>query len=592
MAIGRNRFGPLDSEQETTDHGGLALGWGAASGKKIATLPPQLFPTPPDRFSQDGHKGPSRPFALPPDGFYLKEHTNLDSEKKLKKSLKPDLYLSISTLNIIEINFPPSRDDGLLNPNPFRLYGGRRHVSCSDARNSTPPLTMVDSQDLFGITDKIWSIRSRCRTVGLSKKVISRQESGLPVESPPHHTRHVLIRVQPKTVAPPWSNSVPYSINVYARKCHQWVSSPVTMDAMRAQLETERAPRWWDAMWSAPFQELPDFGKNHPSRLTDEKGTYFLDGCGKWNYSGELQMSIGTPREPVLGRHLPDRLSRNRRNGTSANGGYKGNVKDAGNEMKSLGNKKSEAPLCRLIKGQDKVGSWETGWVSGRSAGTGPVRGDSCRFAPATRAGPSGTPAMAECEWPEDRVLDLIRHIRQHPCLWHSRDPNRLNKARKAACYALIANGFGLTPQEVKKKFANLMQTYRGCRRKIRSSGRSGRCPNYKPVWFAYDAINHFMEGHYTPHDELHPMVNRNPSRTIHLMLAKTLKVRSSIYVSHSNLVHSLRLRPEEVYLPWSDLSRSEYVGPNRFRPIAIFSGAIWIVARVTAVRVDGPIPR
>ncbi|KAL1137984.1 hypothetical protein AAG570_009679 [Ranatra chinensis] len=62
------------------------------------------------------------------------------------------------------------------------------------------------------------------------------------------------------------------------------------------------------------------------------------------------------------------------------------------------------------------------------------------------------------------------------------------------------------------------------------------------------------------------------------------LQWRPHQLVTHSGL--RLTTGGDKDHLVWSVVSCSEFVGPNRFRLVAIFSGAVWAVVHVTIVNV------
>ncbi|XP_024878151.1 repellent protein 1-like [Temnothorax curvispinosus] len=110
-----------------------------------------------------------------------------------------------------------------------------------------------------------------------------------------------------------------------------------------------------------------------------------------------------------------------------------------------------------------------------------------------------------EAEWTECRVLALIEDIKQYPCLWDPKDKDYKSRNRKFDCLKILSVKYECSPVDIKKKWSNLLQSYRACRRKIKSSKKSGagRDDIYKPTWFAFDHINSFMTDMYIPHGTL-----------------------------------------------------------------------------------------
>jgi len=107
-----------------------------------------------------------------------------------------------------------------------------------------------------------------------------------------------------------------------------------------------------------------------------------------------------------------------------------------------------------------------------------------------------------ESEWSNNRVLALIENIKEYPCLWNAKDEEYKNKNKKLDCLKCLSVKYQCSPDDVKKKWANLLQVYRACRRKIKCSTKSGIEQNdvYKPTWFAFNCMNSFMVDVYVPH--------------------------------------------------------------------------------------------
>lgn len=117
--------------------------------------------------------------------------------------------------------------------------------------------------------------------------------------------------------------------------------------------------------------------------------------------------------------------------------------------------------------------------------------------------------SQKELQWSDDRVLDLIYEIEQLPLLWDPRDKEKKNRNKKNDAFKSLADKFGITAEEIRKKYLNLFQA-RNCRRKIKNSKLSGAGTSsvYKPAWFAYEALHKFMENVYTPHGVTETMVS------------------------------------------------------------------------------------
>nr|CAI5861388.1 unnamed protein product [Callosobruchus analis] len=66
--------------------------------------------------------------------------------------------------------------------------------------------------------------------------------------------------------------------------------------------------------------------------------------------------------------------------------------------------------------------------------------------------------------------------------------------------------------EELKKKKENLFQTYRGYRRKVFCSQKSGAGTGdiYKPIWAPYSLLDNFLHGIYTPKGKFDTLVSNN----------------------------------------------------------------------------------
>lgn len=117
-----------------------------------------------------------------------------------------------------------------------------------------------------------------------------------------------------------------------------------------------------------------------------------------------------------------------------------------------------------------------------------------------------------EFGWFDERVLQLINEIKEFPCLWDPKDKDRKNKHKKNDCYRIISLKLGTSVEAICKKFSHLLQTYRACRRKMKSlkGSGTGKRDGYKPMWFAYDSIHQFMEDVYMPYGASETMVNES----------------------------------------------------------------------------------
>lgn len=113
-------------------------------------------------------------------------------------------------------------------------------------------------------------------------------------------------------------------------------------------------------------------------------------------------------------------------------------------------------------------------------------------------------------EWNDELVLTFIEEFKKYQCLWNPKDIDRKSKNKKNDAYHDLSLHFKKPKEEIKKKINNLIQSYRGYRRKIKTTKVSGagRKDVFKPSWFAFDAINTFMQDVYTPHGTTDTMVS------------------------------------------------------------------------------------
>jgi len=109
---------------------------------------------------------------------------------------------------------------------------------------------------------------------------------------------------------------------------------------------------------------------------------------------------------------------------------------------------------------------------------------------------------MESESWTNNRVIELIEDIKEHRVLWDPKDVYYKSKTKKFDCFKNLSIKYQCTVDEIKKKWTNLLQVYRSCRRKIKCTSKSGagRDEVYKPLWFAYDYMNTFMADVYVPH--------------------------------------------------------------------------------------------
>ena len=105
-------------------------------------------------------------------------------------------------------------------------------------------------------------------------------------------------------------------------------------------------------------------------------------------------------------------------------------------------------------------------------------------------------------EWTEERILDFINDVCQRSCLWDPGSADRKNKRKVRDMWKELSVIYSSAPvDDLKDKWRNLCQSYRNYRRKVQSKKRSGSGTSelYTPKWFAYHAMDVFMNDTYHP---------------------------------------------------------------------------------------------
>ncbi|XP_012534161.1 uncharacterized protein LOC105835426 [Monomorium pharaonis] len=100
-------------------------------------------------------------------------------------------------------------------------------------------------------------------------------------------------------------------------------------------------------------------------------------------------------------------------------------------------------------------------------------------------------------EWPNDKALLFISEIENLPILWDSSDPYYKISRKKNETWENLANKFGTTVLDVKKKWLSLQASYRRERIKVIDSTK-GSEKKISSRWFAYRAMM-FLGDHYKP---------------------------------------------------------------------------------------------
>ncbi|XP_011631434.1 uncharacterized protein LOC105423391 [Pogonomyrmex barbatus] len=100
-------------------------------------------------------------------------------------------------------------------------------------------------------------------------------------------------------------------------------------------------------------------------------------------------------------------------------------------------------------------------------------------------------------EWPNDKALLFISEIENLPILWDSSDPYYKIGRKRNETWENLANKFGTTVLDVKKKWLSLQASYRRERIKVIDSAK-GTDEKVSSKWFAYNAMM-FLGDHYKP---------------------------------------------------------------------------------------------
>lgn len=92
--------------------------------------------------------------------------------------------------------------------------------------------------------------------------------------------------------------------------------------------------------------------------------------------------------------------------------------------------------------------------------------------------------AIMENKQVNNRVLALLEDKRKYRCLWDPKDKDYKRKTKKFDCVKSLSVKYKYTPDDIKKKWTNLLQVYRSCCRKIKCTTKSGieRDEVYKPL--------------------------------------------------------------------------------------------------------------
>ncbi|KAI4468739.1 hypothetical protein MML48_2g00000433 [Holotrichia oblita] len=95
-------------------------------------------------------------------------------------------------------------------------------------------------------------------------------------------------------------------------------------------------------------------------------------------------------------------------------------------------------------------------------------------------------------EWMNDTCLQLIDEYEKHPILWNSLHPQYYNRTEKLEAWNIIAESFGISTDEVRRKMESLLGSYRGIKSRVRK--RSEALGVFRESkWFAFNRLDQFM---------------------------------------------------------------------------------------------------
>lgn len=117
-------------------------------------------------------------------------------------------------------------------------------------------------------------------------------------------------------------------------------------------------------------------------------------------------------------------------------------------------------------------------------------------------------------DWSNEKILEFIANYETEPILWN---PLETGHKRKDLCYDAwlrIKNNlsWACTMEDLKKKRDSLMAYYRQHLNKKKKSFKSGagRDEVYQVNWFAFDALNSFLQPIYDCKQTIHTQVGNN----------------------------------------------------------------------------------
>lgn len=112
--------------------------------------------------------------------------------------------------------------------------------------------------------------------------------------------------------------------------------------------------------------------------------------------------------------------------------------------------------------------------------------------------------------WNNDVELKFIEHFHSEPILWDAKHKYYKDKSLNHDAWNRIGELMEIPVPELKKKKESLFASYRKYRKMVKDSCKSGAGENevYKPIWFAYDALDLFLGDGLTPRTTINTTSN------------------------------------------------------------------------------------
>lgn len=99
--------------------------------------------------------------------------------------------------------------------------------------------------------------------------------------------------------------------------------------------------------------------------------------------------------------------------------------------------------------------------------------------------------------WSNETIMEFLNLYEKYPVIWDPQNVNHKNRNLVFDAWAAIANEMSVTCtiETLKKKKESLMATYRGLKKKVADSEKSGSGADdiYKPSWFAFTIMDAFL---------------------------------------------------------------------------------------------------